>query len=159
MTADLHRRIHCESKSDENTGLFSRHNPEAHSFAIPRIIMSFDRFEHRLEENNHSKACASRQLSVVQCRELWAMPSRHWPPPRLAFIFNELRFRVDAPPHDYVGKGSSRWCREFGLARIISFDPFTRSGQIKPLYQGDRTPATGPMPLSNCSGPTSNSPR
>ena len=31
--------------------------------------------------------------------------------------------------NDYVGKGSSPWCREFELARVISFDPF------KPLKQ------------------------
>src|ERR1700675_2615963 len=54
--------------------------------------------------------------------------------------------------NDYVGKGSSPWCREFELARVISFDSYLDRtggcGQLQRRGGGTFDPLTGLVALS-----------
>jgi hypothetical protein len=40
--------------------------------------------------------------------------------------------------NDYIGKGSSHWCREFELARVISFDLIWMSCKLAGLAKAGR---------------------
>ena len=68
-----------------------------------------------MQEERHRKdgGCGSTALSA----------SRHRCLIRLRSAICCTGERSAIATNDYVGKGSSHWCREFELARVISFDP------------------------------------